>query len=120
MARKTEKETVDTAQGTGNPDGRENAGSERAGKNVDTSDIGKSDTGADLGPDEGGGADSGEKSAALENMDELAARFRVPQWQQAALVRFMGWAPGKRVSAQEYETALDALLSRRMGGGRKE
>ncbi len=53
-------------------------------------------------------------------MAELAARFRVPQWQQAALVRFMGWAPGKRVSAQEYEAALDALLSRRMGGGRKE
>ena len=77
-------------------------------------------TAADLGPDEGDGADSGEKPAALENMDELAARFRVPQWQQAALVRFMGWAPGKRVSAQEYEAALDALLSRRMGGGRKE
>lgn len=120
MVKKTEKETVDEAQGTGKTDARENAGSESAGQKVDTGDIGKSGTGADLGPDEGGGADSGEKSAVLENMDELAARFRVPQWQQAALVRFMGWAPGKRVSAQEYETALDALLSRRMGGGRKE
>lgn len=57
---------------------------------------------------------------ALKNLNELALSFRVPTWQQAALLRLMGWTEDKSVSEAEYADALDALNSRRMGGGRKE
>lgn len=78
-------------------------------------------------PSGDGDADQGETGAAtppdtpvLKNLDELALSFRVPTWQQAALVQFMGWAPDKSVSEADYADALDALNSRRMGSGRKE
>lgn len=58
--------------------------------------------------------------AELQSLDELALLFRVPTWQQAALTRLMGWAPDKSVSEADYADALEALNSRRMGGGRKE
>lgn len=57
---------------------------------------------------------------ALKNLNELALLYRVPTWQQAALLRLMDWTEDKRVSAADYADALDALNSRRMGGGRKE
>ena len=57
---------------------------------------------------------------ALKNLNELALSFRVPTWQQAALLRLMGWTEDKSVSEAAYADALDALNSRRMGGGRKE
>ncbi len=60
------------------------------------------------------------REAELHTLDDLALSFRVPTWQQAALVRFMGWAPDKKVSEAEYADALDSLNSRRMGSGRKE
>lgn len=56
----------------------------------------------------------------LHSLDELALSFRVPTWQQAALLRLMGWTEDKSVSEAAYADALDALNSRRMGGGRKE
>lgn len=57
---------------------------------------------------------------ALETLAELANRYRVPAWQQAALVRFMGWAEGRQVTATDYAAALDNLKNRRVGGGRME
>lgn len=57
---------------------------------------------------------------ALKNLNELALSFRVATWQQAALLRLMDWTEDKRVSEAAYADALDALNSRRMGGGRKE
>lgn len=56
----------------------------------------------------------------LKSLSELAALFRVPTWQQAALERLMGWAKGKSVTEEAYSDALDSLNSRRMGSGRKE
>lgn len=56
---------------------------------------------------------------ALESLSVLAARHRVPGWQQAALARFMGWAEGKALTDSEYKAALDALAVRRLCGGRR-
>lgn len=55
---------------------------------------------------------------ALEDLAVLAARHRVASWQQAALLRLMGWADGKMVSDADYQAALRKLQGRRMGGGR--
>ena len=49
----------------------------------------------------------------------LAARHRVPSWQQAALCRYMGWADGKMLTEEAYQAALNSLAQRHMGGGRK-
>ena len=66
---------------------------------------------ADAAPD-----DTGPK---LESLSALADRHRVAGWQQAALLRLMGWEDDKRVSDAEYRTALESLKSRRIGGGRR-
>lgn len=55
----------------------------------------------------------------LESLSMLAARHRVVGWQQAAILRYMGWEDDKRVSDAEYRAALDHLKSRRIGGGRR-
>ncbi len=54
----------------------------------------------------------------LESLAVLADRHRVAGWQQAALMRMMGWDDGKMVTDAEYRMALDKLRSRRLGGGR--
>lgn len=54
----------------------------------------------------------------LESIAILSNRHRIPGWQQAALMRMMGWDDGKAVSDEEYRDALDRLRSRRLGGGR--
>ena len=67
-------------------------------------------------------ADSGETkqtAAELESLSVLADRHRVVGWQQAAILRYMGWEDDKRVSDTEYRAALDHLKSRRIGGGRR-
>lgn len=66
---------------------------------------------ADAAPD-----DTGPK---LESLSALADRHRVAGWQQAALLRLMGWEDDKRVSDAEYRAALETLKSRRIGGGRR-
>lgn len=66
---------------------------------------------ADAAPD-----DTGPK---LESLSALADRHRVVGWQQAALLRLMGWEDDKRVSDAEYRAALETLKSRRIGGGRR-
>lgn len=55
----------------------------------------------------------------LESLSVLADRHRVVGWQQAAILRYMGWEDDKRVSDTEYRAALDHLKSRRIGGGRR-
>ncbi len=67
---------------------------------------------ADAVPD-----DTGPK---LESLSVLADRHRVPSWQQAALVRYMGWADGKMLTDEEYRAALAKLSARRLGGGRRK
>lgn len=58
-------------------------------------------------------------SGKLENFSVLADRHRVVGWQQAALLRLMGWEDDKRVSDAEYRAALEHLKNRRIGGGRR-
>lgn len=55
---------------------------------------------------------------ALFTLDALADKHRVASWQQAALLRFTGWAVGKEVSEADYTAALKNLQYRRMGSGR--
>lgn len=56
---------------------------------------------------------------ALESLGVLADRHRVPSWQQAALLRYAGWADDKLVTEAEYAEALEGLKNRRIGGGRR-
>jgi hypothetical protein len=52
----------------------------------------------------------------LTPIEDLAAALRLPSWQSAALHRLMGWGPGKRVTAAEYDAGLVRLKTRRIGG----
>lgn len=61
-----------------------------------------------------------EAEAKLESLSVLAARHRVPSWEQAALCRFMGWADGKMLTDDEYTSALSKLAARHLGGGRRK
>lgn len=77
-------------------------------------------------PETGDGGDCGAAKASeealpqssLEALSVLADRHRVTSWQQAALMRCMGWENGKMVTDAEYRAALARLKSRPMGGGR--
>ena len=77
-------------------------------------------------PESGDDGDNGAASApeketaqpALESLSALADRHRIASWQQAALMRCMGWENGKMVTDAEYRAALARLKSRPMGGGR--
>lgn len=60
-----------------------------------------------------------QEAAELLSLSVLAARHRVPSWQQAALCRYMGWADGKMLTEEAYQAALNSLAQRHMGGGRK-
>ena len=60
-----------------------------------------------------------EEEEKLFSLDELEQRHRVPGWQQAALMRLMGWQRGKMLTEAEYEAGLDQLNNRRVGGGRR-
>ena len=60
-----------------------------------------------------------QEAAELLSLSALAARRRVPSWQQAALCRYMGWADGKMLTEEAYQAALNSLAQRHMGGGRK-
>lgn len=56
---------------------------------------------------------------ALETLDELAQRHRVPAWQLGALLRFMGWESDKRATDTKFTEALGMLSGRPLGGGRR-
>jgi|GEM_PF-6245874 len=73
-----------------------------------------------VAPDEDapeGEAGETDETETLETLDSLALRYRVPSWKQAAMLQMQGWAPGKHVSAAEYEAALADLGTRPLGGG---
>ena len=55
----------------------------------------------------------------LETMAVLADRYRVPSWQLAALLRYMGWTDDKLVADIDFAEALESLKNRRIGGGRR-
>ena len=59
------------------------------------------------------------QTSELEPLAVLVDRHRIPTWQEAALLRFMDWTGDRHVSEQEFKTALDALKTRRIGGGRR-
>lgn len=63
--------------------------------------------------------DDPDDSPALEKLNVLADRFRVPSWQQAALLRYTGWMDDKLVPEDEYRRELENLKNRRIGGGRR-
>lgn len=67
--------------------------------------------------DEAATADEADDIEPLETLDSLALRYRVPSWKQAAMLQMQGWAPGKCVSAADYETALADLGTRPLGSG---
>ena len=77
-----------------------------------------SPAGSPLEPDTSVNSPAGNARVALESLAVLANRHRVPGWQQAALMRMMGWDDGKMVTDAEYRMALDKLRSRSLGGGR--
>lgn len=54
----------------------------------------------------------------LEDVAVLAIRHRVAAFEQAALMRMMGWADGKMIADADYRAALAKLHVRRLGGGR--
>ena len=57
-------------------------------------------------------------TAELYDVNEIIRERGLPAWKGAALCRHAGWAPGKCVSAEEFEAALARLEGRPMGGGR--
>lgn len=68
--------------------------------------------------DEGDKPAQPEAEAPVEDIAALAVRHRVAAWEQAALVRMMAWADGKKVTDAAYRAALAKLHGRRLGGGR--
>lgn len=62
---------------------------------------------------------AGNDSPVLEKLNVLADRFRIPAWQQAALLRYTGWMDDKLVTEDEYRKELENLKNRRIGGGRR-
>lgn len=55
----------------------------------------------------------------LETLSVLADRHRLATWEHAGILRLMSWTDDKKVTAEAYETALETLRSRRIGGGRR-
>lgn len=68
--------------------------------------------------DEGRKPAQTEAEAPVEDIAALAVRHRVAAWEQAALMRMMAWADGKKVTDAAYQAALAKLHGRRLGGGR--
>ncbi len=132
MARQAKKENTENMDATGNagvPDQPdvETTVSESAAENIVPQPEQNANT--EEGKDEGrieapaaGDEDTPQEKEpekpTLESLAVLADRHRVPGWQQAALMRMMGWDDGKAVSDEEYRDALDKLRNRRLGGGR--
>lgn len=60
----------------------------------------------------------GKKKEELFPIETLAKDIEMPAWEQAALMRAAGWAPGKQVSKKQFESALKNFRHRPQGGGR--
>lgn len=54
----------------------------------------------------------------LQDIEKLADLSDLRPWEKQALFRAAGWAPGKQVSAAEFNAALARFKKRQMGAGR--
>ena len=61
---------------------------------------------------------TGKKAPEKKPVEAFAAAADLPPWKLAALRQAAGWKPGKEVSAEEFTAAVQALDSRRQGGGK--
>ena len=52
----------------------------------------------------------------LLDVDDFILEHKLPAWQGAALCRNEAWAPGKKVSKNEFTKALERLNNRPLGG----
>lgn len=108
----------------------ENGNAAAAGQE-DAKDTAKADAAADAAEGSARASANGDEDKAaadapdeaqiqppLETLSVLADRHRVTSWQQAALMRCMGWESGKLVTDAEYRAALNRIKNRPMGGGR--
>lgn len=134
-----EKKDAQVAQADDNTKATQEAAAPAAGENgnapaagqEDVKDTAKADAAADT--TEGsptasatgseakvptGEPDEARLQPPLETLSVLADRHRVTSWQQAALMRCMGWESGKLVTDAEYHAALERIKNRPMGGGR--
>jgi len=57
-------------------------------------------------------------ATGLIDIDDMAESQGLPGWEKAALFRAANWAKGKKVSAAVFESALESLRKRQMGGGK--
>ncbi len=57
-------------------------------------------------------------ATGLIDIDDMAEAQGLPGWEKAALFRAAGWSKGKKVSAAVFESALESLRKRQMGGGK--
>jgi len=57
------------------------------------------------------------KDGRLQPVEQLAAERGVSDCTLAGMRRANGWAPGKQVTIDEFETAMMAFAARRMGSG---
>lgn len=117
-------------QETAAPAAGENGNAAAAGQE-DVKDTAKADAAADTteesptasatgseAKEPTGEPDAAQIQPVLETLSVLADRHRVTSWQQAALMRCMGWESGKLVTDAEYRAALERIKNRPMGGGR--
>lgn len=119
MAKKTdEKNDAQVVQDEGNIQTAPDAGTPEVASPA-ANEIGKA---AEASQEDAGNAtgepDDALPQPALESLSVLADRHRVTSWQQAALMRCMGWENGKLVTDEEYRAALIRIKNRPMGGGR--
>lgn len=119
------EENTQSAPGAATPEAAAAAGGENG------QDVSKTDAEAvtpegsattqetgDVAKDATSKPDDAPPQSVLETLSVLADRHRIASWQQAALMRCMGWEAGKMVTDAEYRGALERVRSRPMGGGR--
>lgn len=56
------------------------------------------------------------QGATLQPVAQLAVERGVPAHAIAGMSRANGWAEGKQVTAEEFETAMEAYKNKPMGG----
>lgn len=56
-------------------------------------------------------------SPQVRPVETLAEEANVPAWELAALRQATGWAEGRQVTQDEFDSALGQLRNRPVGGG---
>ena len=54
----------------------------------------------------------------LKPVEDLAEEAKLKPWETAGLLRAAGWAEGKQVTKNEFDSVLSAFRCRPQGGGR--